>query len=145
MKFRLIIDKNRDEEVIVYAHKESKLTDEIKRIAENNAGELVGYIEREAYKISLSEVYCFVAEDNNVYAVTDNGRLRIKLRLYQVEEIMGDNFIKINQSCIVNIREIKKFDSSLGGMLRVVLKNGCSDYVSRRNIKKVKERLGVKL
>lgn len=144
MKFRLIIDKNRDEEVIVYAYKETKLTDEIKRIAENGNADLVGYIEREAYKIGLSEVYCFVAEDNNVYAVTDNGRLRIKLRLYQVEEIMGENFIKINQSCIVNIREIRKFDSSFSGMLKVVLKNGYSDYVSRRNIKKVKERLGVK-
>ena len=144
MKFRLIIDKNRDEEVIVYSHKETNLTDEIKRIVENDARELMGYIEREAYKIGLAEVYCFVAEDNNVYAVTNKGRLRIKLRLYQLEEILGEDFIKINQSCIVNIREIRKFDSSFSGMLRVVLKNGFSDYVSRRNIKKVKERLGVK-
>lgn len=144
MKFRLIIDKNREEEVLVYSHKETKLTDEIKRIVENDAKELVGYIEREAYKLNLSEIYCFAAEDNNVYAVTDKGRLRIKLRLYQLEDILGEDFIKINQSCIVNIREIRKFDSSFSGMLKVVLKNGYSDYVSRRNIKNVKERLGVK-
>lgn len=144
MKFSLIIDKNREEEVIVYSHKKTNLTDEIKRIVENDARELMGYIEREAYKIGLSEVYCFVAENNNVYAVTDKGRLRIKLRLYQLEEILGEDFIKINQSCIVNMREIRKFDSSFSGMLRVVLKNGFSDFVSRRNIKKVKERLGVK-
>jgi DNA-binding LytR/AlgR family response regulator len=144
MKFSLIIDKNRDEEVIGYSHKETNLTDEIKRIVENDAKQLMGYIERETYMIGLSEVYCFVAEDNNVYAVTNKGRLRIKLRLYQLEEILGEDFIKINQSCIVNIREIRKFDSSFSGMLRVVLKNGFSDYVSRRNIKNVKERLGVK-
>lgn len=144
MKFRLIIDKNREEEVVVYSHKETRLTDEIKSIVENDARELVGYIEREAYKLSLSEIHCFFAEDNNVYAVTEKGKLRVKFRLYQLEEMLGNDFIKINQSCIVNIREIKKFDSSLGGMLKVVLKNGYSDYVSRRNIKNVKERLGVR-
>lgn len=144
MKFRLIIDKNREEEVVVYSHKETRLTDEIKQIVENDSKEFMGYIEREAYKLVLSEIYCFFAEDNNVYAVTDKGRLRIKFRLYQLEDMLGDDFIKINQSCIINIREIRKFESSIGGVLKVVLKNGYSDYVSRRNIKSVKERLGVR-
>lgn len=144
MKFRLIIDKEREEEVLVYSHEKTKLTDEIEKLVENSAKELVGYIEREAYKISPSEICCFVAEDNNVYAITDKGRLRVKLRLYQLEEMLDGNFIKINQSCIANIREIRKFDVSLAGALRVTLKNGYSDYVSRRNVKNVKERLGVK-
>lgn len=143
MKFRLIIDKNCEEEVVVYSREKTKLTEEIERIVENNAKELVGYIEREAYKIGISEIFCFVAEDNNVYAITENNKFRIKKRLYQLEEVVDDNFIKINQSFIVNVREIKKFDSSFSGVLKVVLKNGYSDYVSRRNIKIIKERLGV--
>lgn len=144
MKFRLIIDKNREEEVIVYSHKETKLTEEIKRIVESDATELVGYFEREAYRINLSDVFCFIAQDNNVYAVTAENSLRIRMRLYQLEEMLDSNFIKINQSCIVNIRQIRKFDYSFSGFLKVELKNGYSDYVSRRNIKNVKERLGVK-
>ncbi|MBQ8763680.1 MAG: LytTR family transcriptional regulator [Clostridia bacterium] len=144
MKFRLIIDEKREEEVIVYSHKETKLTEEIKRIVESDATELVGYFEREAYRIKLSEIFCFVAQDNNVYAITDKNSLKVKMRMYQLEEMLDDNFIKINQSCIVSIRQIRKFDSSFSGVLKVVLKNGYSDYVSRRNIKKVKERLGVK-
>lgn len=144
MKFRLIIDKNREEEVIVYSHNKTKLTDEIEKLVENDSTELVGYIEREVYKLSLSEIYCFVAEDNNVYAITAENRFRVKMRLYQLEEMLDTSFIKINQSCIVNVRKILKFDASLAGALRVTLKNGYSDYVSRRNVKNVKERLGVK-
>ena len=101
MKFRLIIDKTREEEVIVYSHKETKLTDEIKRIVENDAKELIGYIEREAYKLNLSEVFCFVAEDNNVYALTGKDKLRLKFRLYQLEEMLGNDFIKINLEVFV--------------------------------------------
>lgn len=144
MKFRLIIDENCEEEVIVYSHKKSKLTEEIERIVENNAKQFIGYIEREAYKVGMSEIFCFVTEDSNIYAITENKKFKIKKRLYQLEETLDDNFIKINQSCIINIREIKKFDSSFSGVLKVVLKNGYSDYVSRRNIRNVKERLGVR-
>ena len=44
---------------------------------------------------------------------------------------------------LINIDKIKRFDASLSGFLLVTLKNGYSDYVSRRNLKNVKERLGL--
>ena len=67
----------------------------------------------------------------------------IKNRLYQIEEIVDSNFIKINQSCIANINQIKKFDATLGASLLVIFKNGHSDYISRRELKNVKRRLGL--
>ena len=57
----------------------------------------------------------------------------------------GSDFVKLNQSCIVNIKKIECFDASLGGALKVTLKNGYRDYVSRRQLKAVKERLGLKI
>ena len=56
---------------------------------------------------------------------------------------LGTDFIKINQSCIANIRQIQRFDTSFSGTLRVIFKNGYTDYVSRRQLKAVKERLGL--
>jgi len=40
---------------------------------------------------------------------------------------------------------IKKFDVSFGGALTVIFKNGYTDYVSRRQMKIVKERIGFNL
>ena len=69
-----------------------------------------------------------------------------KKRLYKIEEMLeDDDFIKINQSCIVNIKMIESFDASIGGALMIKLKNGYRDYISRRQIKAVKERLGLKI
>ena len=39
---------------------------------------------------------------------------------------------------------ISHFDLSLGGTMKVVFKSGYKDYVSRRQIKNIKERLGIK-
>lgn len=143
MKCELHIDKNTDEKVLIYAHEQNKAVDEIKSFVENQDIELVGYKDGEIEKLNPNKVNCFIIENSKIYAITDNDKYHVKLRLYNLEEMLGESFIKINQSCIANIRKIKKFDSSISGTLSVIFKNGYIDYVSRRNIKSIKERLGL--
>jgi len=144
MKLKITIDRNREEEVLIFAHERTRVVDEIESLVNNNTKELIGYLSGEARILSPFQATCFTVENNKVYAITDKEKLQIKLRLYQIEEMLDGSFVKINQSCIANIKEIERFDTSLSGTLRVVFKNGYTDYVSRRNIKSVKERLGVK-
>lgn len=143
MKLKIIIDKDRDEEILVYAKKRTKLVDAVEQLVSENAFELIGYIDREAVRLSLPEVSCFVAEDNKIFALSGKDKLYLRCRLYQLEENLPENFIKINQSCIANIKNIERFDSSISGTLTVKFKNGYIDCVSRRNIRKIKERLGI--
>ena len=143
MKCELHIDKNLDEKVLIYAHEQNKAVEEIKSFVENQDIELVGYKDGEIEKLNPNKVNCFIIENSKIYAITDDDKYHVKLRLYNLEEMLGESFIKINQSCIANIRKIKKFDSSISGTLSVVFKNGYIDYVSRRNIKSIKERLGL--
>ena len=143
MKCKTIIDKNREEEVIIYAHERNETVESIERIVSSTQLELIGYSGKSAVRLEWSEVYCFTVEGNKVYAVTENEKLQLKLRLYQAAELADEGFVKINQSCVANIRHIKRFDASVSGTLRVVFKNGYTDYVSRRQLKTVKERLGL--
>ena len=94
-------------------------------------------------QIVLSDTYCFTVEESRVYAITKSGKWQLKCRLYNLEESLPQSFVKINQSCIANIKMIHRFDTSLSGALAVRFKNGYCDYVSRRNLKTVKERLGL--
>ncbi len=144
MKLRITIDKTREEEIHIYAHERTRLIDDIESLINDYKKEIIGYTDGGAYKLSPAQITCFVVENNKVYAIRGKEKLQIKVRLYQLEEMLSGGFVKINQSCIANINEIKKFDTSISGTLKVIFKNGYSDYVSRRNIKTVKERLGVK-
>ena len=144
MKYTIIIDENHEEEVIVYAREKTKLTDEIERLVSDNSLGLIGYDKNgEGVKLTADEVCCFTAEDSKVYAITEKEKLRLKCRLYQLEEMLPDNFVKINQSCLANIRKISRFDTSVSGTLLIKFKNGYKDYVSRRQMKAVKERFGL--
>jgi DNA-binding LytR/AlgR family response regulator len=140
MDIKVIIDKTRSEEVLIYAHEKSELVAEIERLVAESNFELFGYKDNEARKLNLLSVNCFIIENNKVYALTHD-KLQVKARLYQVEAMLDENFIKINQSCIANIRQIEKVEGTFSGSLSVVFKNGYKDYISRRNLKNVKERL----
>ena len=41
------------------------------------------------------------------------------------------------------VTKIKKFESTIGGSLKVIFKNGYVDYISRRELKIVKQRMGI--
>ena len=143
MKYTVHFDKDREEEVIIYAHAPSPLTEEILRLCKSDVPDLIGYLEEEACRLDIRNVCCFCVEENKVWAHTVQEKYRIKRRLYQLEEAFPEDFVKINQSCLANVRRIRKFGTSFGGSLTVTFENGHRDYVSRRNVKTIKERFGL--
>lgn len=144
MKYNLIIDEEREEEIIIYAHKKSPLIFEIEKLLEKKDEDILGYKNGEIAKLNPKDIYCFFIENNKTFALLENEKMKIKNRLYKIEENLSSDFIKINQSCLANIKKIEKFDVSISGTMKVIFKNGYVDFVSRRNLKNVKERLGIR-
>ncbi|MBQ2735784.1 MAG: LytTR family transcriptional regulator [Clostridia bacterium] len=145
MKCTIVMDKSREEEVVIYLQKPSDLPARIEALLEEGRRELIGYGDKTIVKLDVREVVCFTVEDGRVYAVTAEEKLQLRRRLYELEEMLDADFLKINQSCIANVRKIQRFDVSLGGSLLVIFQNGYRDYVSRRRLKTVKERIGFRL
>ena len=130
--------------MVIYAKERTPLVEQIEALVKNNDETIIGYLENEAFNISPRDVYCFTIEKNKLFAVMESNKLLIKERLYQLEERLGSDFVKINQSSIANMKKIDRFSASIGGSLIVLFKNGYRDYVSRRQTKHVKERMGIK-
>ncbi|MBQ9964601.1 MAG: LytTR family transcriptional regulator DNA-binding domain-containing protein [Clostridia bacterium] len=143
MKCTIVIDPNKPEEVIVHVHKHTQLADEIRALCNQNDPYLIGYKDREACHLNIQDVLYFAVENNHVNAVTENDCFRVKSRLYELESRLPSAFVKIHQSCIANLKKVKCFSTSLAGSLQVIFVNGDTDFVSRRQVKHVKERLGL--
>ena len=143
MKFTVILNSEREEEVIVYAKEKNSLVKSIEELVNGADNYFTVQNERGIKRITEKEAYCFYIEDKKVYVLTEKEKLLLKMRLYSIEEKLSEDFIKINQSTVINIKKIQRFDVSVTGTLKVIMKNGYTDYVSRRRIKNVKERLGL--
>ena len=143
MKCEIIIDPSCEERIVIYARKNSELLEEIKVLAESCTAEILGWRNDEIVKLCPDEIFYVSITDGKVYAVCEKERYILKDRLYILEEKLPNYFVKINQSCLANIRKAERFDTSISGTLKIFFKNGDTDYVSRRQLKSVKERLGI--
>jgi len=132
-----------EEKVLIYAKKETEHIKEIKKLAECDQVNLTGYCKDEIVKLSPKDIYILTIINNKVYAITKEKSYSLKERLYVLENALGNDFIKINQSSLANIKKIESFDAAISGTLKIRFKNGYTDYVSRRQLKFVKERLGL--
>ena len=138
MKYKLIIDETKEEEVVITCHQKREIFDQIEQLINNIDNKLIGYENNDIIMIKLEEVSCFISENNKVFAMIDNHKYLIKKRLYQIEEMLDLNFVRLNQSCIANINKIDKFTVSFNGFLKVVFSNGYEDFISRRELKNVR-------
>lgn len=145
MKCQTVIDPQCEEMVLIRARERTDLVEELERLATGVPKELIGYEGKSIVKLDPAEIACFTVEENKVCALVNEKKLWVKERLYVLEEMLSENFVKINQSCIANIRQIERFEASFAGALLVVFRNGHRDYVSRRQLKNVKERIGFRL
>ena len=143
MKFTLHIDPEREEEMVIYARENRPVFAEIQRLLAGTEQQLVGYEEDSIVVLKPKKITCFVSGGDKVFAIAGEHRYLVKKRLYQLEEQLGKDYIKINQSCLANISQISRFSASIGGSLEVAFRDGYKDYVSRRELKKVKERMGI--
>lgn len=142
MKFRLIIDKEKDEEVVAIVHARSALIDEIESLISKHTDRIPGYTEDDIKMLSVSEIECVTVLDGKTYAIdSKNRRYRLKQRLYELEVQLPSSFIRINKSTLANEARLDRFTVTYAGSVDAVFKCGYREYVSRRCFAQIKRRL----
>jgi DNA-binding LytR/AlgR family response regulator len=147
MKFKLIIDKDAEEEIVAIVHKASELTAQIENLvrAYEGSGKISVYNEDEMKQICFSDIECITVIDRKIFAIDVYGkRYRMNQRLCDLEEILPCYFIRINKSTIANENRILRFSTAYTGAVDAIFKCGYKDYVSRRCFAEIKRRLNGK-
>ncbi|MBP1570193.1 MAG: LytTR family transcriptional regulator [Oscillospiraceae bacterium] len=143
MKFNLIIDKSKEEEITATVHGRSSLTERIEALVMQYSGNdrIPVFSEDEMKLLSFSEIESVVSEEGKTFVTDSSGnRFRIKMRLYEIEEILPSYFIRINKSALANEKRIERFSANFSGAVDAVFKSGNKEYVSRRCFAEIKRR-----
>ena len=143
MKYKLIIDKDAEEEIIAIVHAPSSLTQEIEDLVCSFSGEdfIMGYRDEEMRKLSFEEIECITVIDRKVIAIDTKGnRYSLKDRLRELEDVLPSYFIRISKSTLANEHRIQKFDAVFSGSIDAVFRCGYREYVSRRCFAQIRRR-----
>lgn len=142
MKFRLIIDTEKEEEIVATVHRRTALIDEMEALLSQYTDRIAGYTEDDIKMLSVSDIECITVLDGKTYAIdSQNRRYRLKQRLYELEQQLPSSFIRINKSALANEARLDRFKVTYAGSVDAVFKCGYTEYVSRRCFAQIKRRL----
>ena len=143
MKYKLIIDKSAEEEIIAVVHAPSSLTRQIEDLvcSFSGADSVMGYRDDQLRRLSFPQIECITVLDRKVIAIdTEGNRFQLRDRLRDLEQILPSYFIRINKSTLANEHSILRFDAVISGGVDAVFECGYREYVSRRCFAEIRRR-----
>ena len=143
MKYKLIIDKTVEEEIVAIVHAPSSLTEQIENIVCSYSGidSIMGYRDDEMRKLTFGEIECITIIDRKVIALDTEGvQYRIQDRLRDLEAVLPSYFIRINKSTLANEHRILRFHAAVSGSVDAIFQCGYREYVSRRCFADIRRR-----
>ena len=147
MKFRLVIAPDQPEEIVATVRRRSDITDRIEEMVLSYAGEdqLPGYTEDDMRMLRFGEIEYVTVQEGKTFAVDGKGdSYRLKMRLYELEEVLPGCFIRINKSTLANEKHLMRFAAGFGGGVDAVFRCGRKEYVSRRCFAQIRRRFEAK-
>lgn len=147
MKVRIEFEENLNENEVII--KCSEVDNTIQKIQKailditSEAQRLAFIKEDKEYYLSLDEILFFETNESNVHAHTVDDVYRVKYRLYELEEVLPNNFLRVSKSTILNSKHVLSINKSLTSLNIVQFyKSHKQVYVSRQYFKLVKDKLG---
>ena len=144
MKVELNIDEKFKEILVTIST--DKINDEVQELVnyiEYKEDYLVGIADDQVCVLDISDIIRVFVEDRKVFVVTTKGKFIVRKKLYEMNNLLTKDFVKISQSEIANIKFIKNLDLIIRGTIVIVYKNSDISYVSRRLLKDFKTKLGL--
>ncbi len=137
-------DRSKPKIVIYTGEMTQEIIELVKRLTEVSGQILVGYKNDEVILLRLEDIYRIYAQDQKVLAQTQKEVVKIKMRLYELEEKLGGTrMIRISNSEIVNFDKVKSLDLSISGTISIKFDTGEKSFVSRRYVEKIKKHIGI--
>ena len=132
-----------EEQVVIKCH---QITPEIQGLISyfKTPNILIGYYGKEIHRINTIEISYIETVDNKSFIYCDDKVYESKNKLYELEELlMGNDFLRVSKSVIVNLSKIKKIIPDLSGRFQAVLMNNLNVIISRQYVNDLKKKLGV--
>lgn len=144
MKVKIEISEEYDPAYAVIYTK--AVTEEIRKVSDllqQESGPVTAYSEDRLVVLHPEEIYMVRVEAETTVIYSKENRYISRKRLKEIYAQVGDGFMQISKSTVINLKCLDSMEAGFGGTMVLKLKNGCKDYVSRFYLKALKQYLGL--
>jgi len=115
-----------------------RLENDLLSKANKSIQKVIGMQGNDIFVINILDIIMFYSEEKSNYCKTKNGIYRIKEKMYYLEEFLPKkDFIRISNSAIININNVKCFNTSIIGKMVVKFEDGSEEAISRRRTSEI--------
>lgn len=102
-----------------------------------------GYSGTEIRMLKVEDIYTIYVENAKVYFQTEEEEYESKRKLYEIETLFEQQFVRVNKSMLVNLSKIVSIQMGILSTPEIVLENESTVHVSRKYFKLLKEKLRI--
>ena len=130
--------------IILYTNEISEEVNRVISLLQLKEKKIITAKDREKVIIlNPEDIYMISIEGDYISIYTNKNKYTSNKRLYEFEEMLGRAFMRISKSTIINLNKLSYVEPAFNGMMKVYLKNNCSDYISRKYLPNLKKYLGL--
>jgi len=141
-----VIDKPQDgeeEHIVVKCHNISPELLSVLNSLKAQGNSLIAYIGNEIHKVDPPDILYIESVDNKTFLYCEGNVYESRQKLYELEEILSNDFLRISKSVIVNLSKVKSLIPSMSGRLDAILSSGERVVISRQYVGNLKKNFGI--
>jgi DNA-binding LytR/AlgR family response regulator len=144
MKVTITKDIESGTAVEIHCREVTSETERLERYISRFDERLQATSEGNTYNVQIDEIFYIESVDKKTFLYTTGHVLKTEKRLYELEELLDEKtFFRASKSVIVNLNKITKLKPEVTRNILATLTNGEVIVISRRNVKALKELIGV--
>ena len=144
MKVTITKDIESGTAVEIHCREVTSETERLERYIRRFDERLQATSEGNTYNVQIDEILYIESVDKKTFLYTTGHVLQTEKRLYELEELLDEKtFFRASKSVIVNLNKITKLKPEVTRNILATLTNGEVIVISRRNVKALKELIGV--
>ena len=99
--------------------------------------------EEDIVVLQPKDIFMVRVEDGDTIIYGAKNQYRSRKRLYELAEQLGNQFMQISKTTLINLSYMDSIEPGFSGTLLLKIKNGSKDYVSRKYLPEFKKYLGL--
>ena len=144
MKVRIqISDEYMDPEAEIRASRMTEAVEAAVDFLQSPNRVLTVYSEDRMVVLKAAEIYVAKVENERTILYTKGHSYISGKRLYELQKLLGNKFMRISKSVLVNLNYLDHVEAEFGGMMLLTMKNGSREYVSRHYLPEFRKYLGL--
>ncbi|MCF6136671.1 LytTR family DNA-binding domain-containing protein [Pseudalkalibacillus berkeleyi] len=114
----------------------------VNKIKSPQAQKLFGEKDEQTIVLQPEEIDYIYSQHRKVFVTINGSTFEVKYKLYEIEKLLeGYQFSRFSKSVIGNLEKINRFEVAFNGNLCVYFHSGQKEYVSRKYVQEIKQKL----